>query len=505
MALRIHAMAALATLSAATIPVHAETWRITPSLSVTETLTNNVALETSNVAQGDLISEVTPRVRFSGIGARASIIGDVAVPILFYARTGSENNNVYPTASIFGTVEAIERLFFIEGAISISQPYLSPFGAQPSGLTNDTNNRYTQQTYRISPYLKGTTLGNVYYELRNNSYWSNSTDTSIATNDSFTSEWIGRIDSPVAPLGWSAYFDAVDVKFSNQSSQRMNVATFGPRYAVSPQVRIALIGGYEDNQFPFTSYQGGVYGGGIEWRPTERTSLVANVEHRFFGTGFLLSFDHRTPLSVWSLSASRGITTYAQQLATATGTSSVPGLLNQLFTSRIPDPKERLEAADNFVQSQGLPTTLSTAVNSYSEQVQLENNLSASVGLLGSRNSTFVTVYYLRTEAIAGSGTALPGVLSQSVNNTQTGVNVVWSHNLTRSAKLNFTGYAYTTRAISPLVGTTNQGGIQVELRMPLSTRTTLTAGARYQSLGSNVTTDYTESALFAGLSYAFK
>ena len=501
-------------LSLVVVPVDAATWRFVPSVSLAELATDNVNLTPSNAAQSDFVTQLTPALVFSGIGARAYIVGSVSAPILLYARTGSENNHVYPIANILGNVEAIEKWFYVDGAISITQPFLSPFGAQPAGLTNGTENRYTQETYRISPYITGTMPGSVKYELRNNNYWSNTSGTTITTSDSgiplttnnsYTTEWSAKIESPIAPLGWAAHADAVDVKFGNQAAQRMNLITAGPKYAYTPQIRLALIAGYENNEFPFSSYTGGVYGGGIEWHPTERTSLVANVEHRFFGTSYLLTFDHRTPLSVWSASATRGITTYAQQLAAATGTSSVTGLLNQLFVSRIPDPIERRDAVADFMLRQNLPASIGTPVNSYSEQVLLTENVNASAGLLGARNSVFVTMYYLRTEPISGAGTVLPPTLAAQNNNTQTGISIIWSHNLTRTAVLNLTGFATRTRANAPLTGETNQGGARVDLVLPLSPHTTFITGVRYQSLSSNVTTGYSEAAVFAGLTYAFR
>ena len=39
----------------------------------------------------------------------------------------------------------------------------------------------------------------------------------------------------------------------------------------------------------------------------------------------------------------------------------------------------------------------------------------------------------------------------------------------------------------------------------PLSPQTTLTAGARYQVLHSDISADYNEAAVFAGLNYTFK
>ena len=483
----------------------AASWRIVPSIGVSELATDNVNLVPSNEAQSDLVTQITPTVTFSGIGARARVIGNIALPVLLYARTGSENNDVYPTAEIFGRVEAIERLFYVDGAISVTQPFLSPFGAQPPGLSNATENRYTQATYRISPYVRGTTPNDIAYELRNNSIWSNISSAPIDTSNSYTSEWIGRIDTPVAPLGWSAYLSAVDIKYSDQASQRLNVATFGPRYAYDPQLRFSLIGGYEANRFPFTDYTGAVYGGGVEWRPGPRTSVTANVEHRFFGTGYLANLSHRTPLSVWGLSASRSVTTYAQELTTVTGTSSIPGLLNQLFTSRIPNAETRQEEVDRYVQSQGLPTSLSTPVNTYSEEVLLAENFSASAGLLGTRNSAVRDAVLSQdgTNIGLGDGASWRIGRGQQQHPNWRELRLVAQLDAIRRAEFQWVSAAdhgqFTIHRLYQPRGCPS--GFQV----PLSPKTTFITGVRYQSLGSDVSPGYTESAIFAGLNYMFR
>ena len=47
-----------------------------------------------------------------------------------------------------------------------------------------------------------------------------------------------------------------------------------------------MSGGYEDNRYSVTDYSGAIYGAGLQWKPTERTSLDAKWEHRFFGSSY---------------------------------------------------------------------------------------------------------------------------------------------------------------------------------------------------------------------------
>lgn len=505
MALRIHTLAASAVLAMATFPAQSETWRIIPTLSVTETLTNNVNLGTSETARGDLVSEITPGVEFRGTGARALIEGRVAVPLLYYAKTSFNDEN-YLLANIHGRVEAIEKFFYVDGLISVTPDFLTPLGAQPVDLTSATPNRYTSYLYRVSPYIQGGNPEGVQYLLRNDSSWANLSGAPISTEDSYTSEWTGRLDTPVAPLGWHADFDLVSVKFNNQDPQRTNILRVGPRYAYTSQTRLTAIVGYEDNRYPFSDYAGFVYGVGIEWQPTERTQLVAGWEHRFFGSSYRFTFDHRTPLSVWQFRASRLISSYPQQLGTLAAGSNVPAVLDQLFVSRIPDPTQRQQVIDEFIQKRGIPTELSSPVNLYTQQITIDQNLSATMGLLGVRNSIFVTLYRYDTEPITGSGVILPPVIAFGNNNTQLGTNVVWTYNLTPLSTLSLNANAYRTTA----PGTndaTNQGAARLAVTSRLSPNMSAFAGARYQWLRSGFpgVTDYAEAAAFAGLSYSFR
>src|SRR4030095_10191291 len=104
----------------AAAPAHAQqTWRINSFLGIQETLTNNVNLQPSSSRRGDLITQLTPGVQIYGQSAHSLLTGSIAVPILLYARTGSENNQVAPLVNLFGTAEFVERFLFVEGTANV--------------------------------------------------------------------------------------------------------------------------------------------------------------------------------------------------------------------------------------------------------------------------------------------------------------------------------------------------------------------------------------------------
>jgi uncharacterized protein (PEP-CTERM system associated) len=477
---------------------------IVASIGLVETLTNNVNLTSSAEAKSDLVTQLVPQLTINEQGAHASLNGFLAAPIVLYART-TENDKLYPSIGLLGKVEVLEKYFFVEGAVSVTQQYFSPFGGQPAGLTNATANRYTSATYRVSPYIQGIAPGNVQYELRNNNLWTNFYGAPATTSNAYYDQWLGNIASPVAPWGWAADYEGDWVKYEGQGPLVTNLGRGRLLYQPDPQLQLSASGGYEDNRYTFTSHRGPIYGAGLRWTPSPRANLVANWEHRFFGSSYLFSFDDRGPLSAISVRATRGISSYPQQFLSLPATGNVALLLDAIFTSQIPDPAQRQQFVANLIQDRGLSNTLTSPVNLYTQQILLFESASVTLGLLGARNSVFLTGFYLRSEPISGAGTPLPPILAGGSNNTQKGVGLTWTHNLTALLTLGATATGLQTIANPPLVGKTNQGIFTVTATQSLSPDTRVFAGARYQKLNSDVATNYTEAAIFAGLFYTFK
>lgn len=496
-----------AALALAALPSQAQKWTFNPGVALSGTLTNNVNLDPTDAREGDFVTQITPSLQFSGLGERTRLDGFVSLPVLLYARTGAENNKVFPTVNLLGDVNFFDRVFHIEGAVNVTQQFLNPFGAQPVDLTSATDNRYTSVTYRISPYIKGETPNGIAYELRNNNVWSNLSGAPVSTDNSRYTEFLGRISTRQdRKIGVAANYDYTETTFEDQDgSLQMQVGRIVPFYAVTPQLRFDAVVGYEDNRGVLTDYNGAVYGVGFRWRPGERTDVVGNWEHRFFGSSYLFSLDHRTPLSVWNVRASRNVTTYPQQLATLTGGTNVASFLNTLYATSIPDPAQRQQAIAELMSQRGLPATLSGPVTLYSQEIQLQQQQSATVGLIGARNTLTFTVYNIKTEPVSASGTVLPPLLGDATNNTQTGGALVWTNRLTPSLNLATTLDLSRTVAPEPFAFTTRQGSVNMLLSRPLGAYTTGFVGVRYQSFSGDASPGYNETAAFFGVNYLLR
>jgi uncharacterized protein (PEP-CTERM system associated) len=243
----------------------------------------------------------------------------------------------------------------------------------------------------------------------------------------------------------------------------------------------------------------------LTWRPTDRTNVAGWWEHRFFGTGYSFDFSHRTPLTVWTVRASRDTTTYPQQLANLPVGGDVQALLNQLFVTRIPDPAQRTTIVNQFIADRGLPATLAAPIALLTQRVTLQESLLASVGLLGARNSVFVSAYRQRNEPIGTPDEVLPPELFGLQNNTQYGAGVVWSHQIAPLVTLTAHLDGSRTLANGFATGSTRQVTAQAIVTTKLSARTSTHAGVRYQLSRSDVGFDYDEAAIFAGLTYQLR
>lgn len=504
---RLPAVAALlsASLALAAGPSPAQSWHLEPAVSVQETLTNNVNLQPNESRRSDWVTELIPSLRFREKGARTSLSGFVSVPVALYARTGSENNNAYPSADILGDIALVDNWLHVEGAVVISQQYFSPFGGQPLGFENATQNRYETDTYRVSPYVKGVTPGNVHYELRNNDVWTNVSNAPVNTSNFHYTRFTGNASSTEGATGWRAEFDVNDSTVNDVDTFRTRLARLIAVYNIDPQVRLSAITGYEDNHFPLDSSSGPIYGAAFEWHPTPRTDVTGSWEHRFFGGAYLFSFDHHTPLSVWRLNFSRNITSFPQQLADLPAGGDVATLLDTLFLTTIPDPTQRQQTVDQFIRDRGLPPVLSGALSLYSQEILLRESQTASVGLLGARNTVILTIFNVRSQPISASGDALTLLVPTADNSRQTGVSLVWSHKLTPSLVLDAIVDRFRTTSNAPLEGTTNQTSLRLAVSTPLSAKTTVFAGARYQTLRSDIATNFNEAAAFIGATHTFK
>jgi hypothetical protein len=99
---------------------------ITPTLSVTETLTDNALLSSSD-RRADLVSQVSPGIRMSSTGGRFRGFLDYSLTGIVYANN-SHGNDLQNALNGAFNVEAIEKWAFVDVSANISQQLISAYG-----------------------------------------------------------------------------------------------------------------------------------------------------------------------------------------------------------------------------------------------------------------------------------------------------------------------------------------------------------------------------------------
>lgn len=472
---------------------NADSWRLGASAGIKGEYTNNVNYAPQGQESGDFVTSLSGALNIRGEGARVKLNGSIAASMNLYS-TESQNNSIDPNVSLFGSVEAIEDFFFVEATANVSTSFLSPFGPQPANVVNATSNRYTQQTYTVSPYIQGV-LGstNISYQVRNDNIWtvaSSFGDSSNSVPNTYANNLTASLTSGSYPMGWRAEYNryaydnglADNDRYANNGRYVLQIARAILTHQVEPSLQVSGRVGYEDNQFLLTSSEGLVYGAGFEWNPSNRTSMGGFWEHRYFGSSFDWHMSHRLPNSAISASFTRGLSSYPQLALAIPAGTTVTQFLDAAFTTRIPDPAERAQAIDQFLARTGLPPTLAAPVNFYGTSITLQNAQNLTYVLIGLRNAITFSLFNVKTEAIAGTGDVLPPAFQFGQNYTETGAGVGFSHQFSPLTNLAANARYSRTRSNDTALAdiTSNNGNFSVNLNTRFSPKTSGTAGITY-------------------------
>jgi uncharacterized protein (PEP-CTERM system associated) len=493
------------TLVLATAPAAADQWKVEPGVSATITYTDNVALAVPSQAQGSFIAGITPRISVNGKGSRYSVNGTYALSGYFYT-DAQQNDQYYSNLDLSGNVEAIERFFFVDGGVNIFQNFFSPLGPITIDNSLQTDNRYSTYVYRLSPYIQGN-RSDLSYLLRWGNTWTDYS--SGALNESYISTLIGRIGRPAGVgkrFGWQAEYNGSYVKYNNQDPNVLHLGRAILSYQVGPDLQVSARGGYEYNDYAIGGYSGAIYGAGLNWRPTPRTTLDGYWEHRFFGDSYSANFQHRTRLTGWRLTGSRGVTTSTQQFNLGTGIAY--DVVDAAFLSRIPDTAQRQLAVQQFLIQTGLPTTLTQPLTFYSDQILLQDRVEAAFSIFGVRNSLVVTAYWTDQEPITGKGTVLPPAFNVNQSYNQQGASINFTHRLNPRAAFSLLALRNHTRYSSAVVpGTVDYTIFRAVLNSGFTKRASWFAGARYQwqDPSNPPYAQYREAAVYGGLNYTYR
>ncbi len=477
----------------------ARTISIVPRVSVTETLTNNVALS-STEAHSDLITEISPGIRVNIQGARLKTYFDYALSHVDYAR-GNSSSRQQNALNTFGTFEAVDNWAFIDFSGNISQQTISAFDTQSTNNTAVNANQTEVANYRVSPYVKGQ-LGNVAnYEARV-SRSVTSADNATASDTASTNSVV-RVSnaSSFRRLGWSADVSRLQSSYSAGRTTTADNYSLGLTYDLSPQVKLSANAGQESNNYTSLDKQTySTHSLGLTWLPSERTKLSLLAGQRSFGNNHNVSFEHRSARTVWRFTDSKDVSTPGSQAGYGIVGNVYDLFYNQLEGSGL-TAAERALKVNELLQLYGFNPNTQVVSNFLTSAASVQRRQDLSLALLGIRD----TITFLLTRTQSSRLDTIASVVDNLSNDNtvnQNGLSINYSHRLTPDYSLGLVLSRQVTEGSTAAQETTLKS-LNVNLTGKVGNKTAASLGLRHV-VSDNLTKPYTETAVTGNLNVQF-
>jgi uncharacterized protein (PEP-CTERM system associated) len=482
-------------------------WRIVPSLYLAETYTDNVGLSPPGDEESDFITQVTPELVLLGRGARFRTELLYRLQTLTYA-DDSDRNQINHQLEALAQAEWINDFFFTDADASISQQNTS---LRQITVDNTVGDQEDVRTFLVSPYIQSRIGSFATYELR---YTYDYVDTSgNELGSSHADRLRARLNSGprYQDLLWGLDYQKEKIDFNNADDVTRERAEADLRYFIIP--RFALLGavGYEDSDFvtlPGVEEPEGTYWNvGFAWAPTPRTEIEARVGERYFGDTKSLSIVSRARRIHWRMTYTEDVTTTRENFFLP-ATGSTASFLDAQLQSTIPDPVERAQAVQQIIAANGLPPSILTEQNFFTEEFFLQKAFRASVGLEGRRNRILADIFHVTSEQQSANRTSnvLFGstdfALSREIE--QRGGGVLWSLRLGPRTTTNV-DVGYTRNDFTDSSRTDDYITARANITRRLRPNLVGTVEVRRQELDSDAAdSDYKENAITVSLRMIF-
>ena len=474
---------------------------LSPYVSVTETLTNNVDLSATN-PRSDAITSVTAGISLGSRSGQLRGFLNYGLTGYLYARDSDRSyvSNQNNLAANFDT-EVVDGRVFVGVSAAIGQTATSAFGAQPglSGLPSTNVTEY--RTLTITPRLTGPLGSAVEYAAGLSYTLSNASGTE--EGDSTSSSAFVRL-GPSSPsvVGWSVDFTATqsDYAAGRDSFDNRLLGTLS-RKIDGLDLLVSVSAGAEATDLAsFERQEYWNYGIGATWAPSPRTRLVAQLDERFFGRAHVLRVEHRTALTTWTISDTRSLNSSSNGISTV-GPGTTFDLYYSQFAAIEPDPAKRTDLVNSYLKANGLSATDGADAGYLRSGETVVRGQSISVAYRGLRGGAVLGINR-SVDVPIEDGTLPSEDFIGTSNIVSDNVFLNLSHRLTPTSSANLT-FSYQQSHGDQPEQYSNQREIRLQYVSSLTERSTVTAGAR-RALYKDYQTPYNESAVFATYGHRF-
>lgn len=426
-------------------PARASDWHVLPSVRLRESYSDNIHLAPPGQAKGDFVSEIAPAIALHASGARLALDVAYSLQQRLYAR---QRDTVTHELLGSGRAELLEDWLFLDARASISRHNISAFGPLASDAIARTDNQSSVRATSISPFLRHRLRGLASTEWRyTHSSVESGRDLLSSRSDALLVNLTGDDDKRGG--NWDAHYDATRIDDAGQAPLTKRKASLTLRYPLGTRVGLFASAGHEREGYQATSAappQGRFWSLGASWRPSTRNSVTLSGGRRFFGDTYALDASHRSRNTLWTLGYSEDVSSTSGQFLRLSDDDSA-ALLDQLWRGALPDPLQRRQRIDNFLQQSQSLGPEAGAINYFSHRYFLQKQWRLSMAAVTPKSALVLGAALTRRSAQSNSGidsALLPALeLALQDQTRQAGAHAGWELRLSPRSSVSLSG-AYT-------------------------------------------------------------
>jgi uncharacterized protein (PEP-CTERM system associated) len=341
------------------------------------------------------------------------------------------------------------------------------------------------------------------YLLRSDNFLNAFSDPTLS--DTAASRLSGTLESPPTRLSFGLDYTYLYSRYQAQpTGYYQQAGVLRPTVRATRTLSASARLGYESNDYFIPEYSNAVYGAGFAWTPNPRTKLDGFLDHRFFGASYGFNLNYRTRRTVWRLRGSRNTVTPLDQPLNQRPITTAE-LLDDAFRSRIADPTERERVVREFLDSAGLPPSLTQPYSFYANTIYVSEQWSGSVGFLGRRITADLAVFWQDNSPLSSAGFSAASAFAYDPFR-QMGVTLNFTHRMSRLTSVTLGASRLETKRTgtpAPGLGDSTQDTTRVGLTHQLGPKTEATVAFRWSNFDS-ATDPYRERAVLAALAHSF-
>lgn len=457
-------------------------------LGVMQTFTDNVDL-TATDERADAITRLSPGLRWVSRTGRMRGFVDYSLNTVTYARNGSTDLRNALAAN--ATAELLERRAYLDAQAVISQQSVNPLDVQSVDPQVGRSNRTEVRTLSLTPRVQGRLGDMAQWDASLGYQTSHATSSSVSSSSSTTSQVRLGNGEAFTALRWSLQAAHVTRSFNGGRSTVQDSLRGVLDYRVNHELSTGVIAGWESTDIISAARESYVTRGlRLNWIPSERTQLSAEVERRFFGNAHNVGFVYRLPRAVLSFSDVRSLSNGVGQQSTVTQ-GTWYNVFESLIPSSVTNPAERDERVRDYLNQNNINASPEVLQSFLSSGVTVNRQQQLSFAWLLQRDTVTLSLQQSDARRIS---TLLAGtdVFSTFSNVQQRGYSLALAHRLTPLSTLTL---GYTQRQASGDALETKLRSITAVWSTQFSRRakfSLLTRHARF----SSTTAPYSESAL---------